>query len=403
MPWYKTGTVSVTQNSNAVIGTGTAFIANSRVGDGFRGPDGRWYEVTNIASNTALSISPNYEGPTAAGGFYAIMPVQGYQKDLSDQVREILNDYGEKLAALGTTGNYDILPPSKGGTGITDLSVFIEGLLNDADPPAARATLEAAKSGVNNDITSITGLTTALAANQGGTGKKTPVRETGVGYIDGLIIQWGGAKALTVTAGAAHIESSGLVKFADSPISLSGLTIAASTWYHVYFFDNSGSAAVEVVTTAPSSAYAGKARSKTGDSSRRYLGSIKSDSSGNLYPVRFLASGKVQYLTSVAVAPFVLIASNVGNSSTNISASAIVPLTGFAVEGSLVSTPSATLYIANPDIGLVTISNYLQVYLSPFNSQITVALNATQQFNAAYDVVPSGALNFRCGAYYYER
>ncbi|WP_095047614.1 hypothetical protein [Pseudomonas sp. Irchel s3h9] len=170
MPWYKTGTVSVTQNSNAVIGAGTAFIANSRVGDGFRGPDGRWYEVTNIASNTALSISPNYEGPTAADGFYAIMPVQGYQKDLSDQVRAILNDYGEKLAALGTTGNYDILPPSKGGTGITDLSVFIEGLLNDADAPAARTTLGAAKSGANADITSLTGLTTAVPVSMGGTG-----------------------------------------------------------------------------------------------------------------------------------------------------------------------------------------------------------------------------------------
>ena len=128
MPWYKTGTVSVTQNSNAVIGTGTAFIANSRVGDGFRGPDGRWYEVTNIASNTALSISPNYEGPTAAGGFYAIMPVQGYQKDLSDKVREILNDYGETLAALGTTGNYDILPVLKGGTGGTTQAEARDGL-----------------------------------------------------------------------------------------------------------------------------------------------------------------------------------------------------------------------------------------------------------------------------------
>jgi hypothetical protein len=128
MPWYKTGTVSVTQNSNAVIGTGTAFIANSRVGDGFRGPDGRWYEVTNIASNTALSISPNYEGPTAAGGFYSIMPVQGYQKDLSDQVRAILKDYGDKLAALGTTGNYEILPVAKGGTGGSDQAQGRTGL-----------------------------------------------------------------------------------------------------------------------------------------------------------------------------------------------------------------------------------------------------------------------------------
>ena len=170
MSWYKTGTVAVTQNSNAVIGTGTAFIANSRVGDGFRGPDGRWYEVTNIASNAALSITPNYEGPTVADGFYAIMPVQGYQKDLSDQVRAILNVYGEKLAALGTTGNYEILPPSKGGTGIIDLSVFMQGVLNDGDGPAARSTLGAAKSGANNDITSLAGMTTALSISQGGTG-----------------------------------------------------------------------------------------------------------------------------------------------------------------------------------------------------------------------------------------
>ncbi|WP_441344449.1 hypothetical protein [Pseudomonas sp. MWU12-2115] len=202
MPWYKAGTVSVVQDSNAVIGTGTAFIANSRVGDGFRGPDGRWYEVTNIASNTALSISPNYEGPTVAGGFYSIMPVQGYQKDLGDQVRAILNDYGEKLAALGTTGNYDILPPSKGGTGITDLSFFIEGLLNDADAPAARTTLGAAKSGANDDITSLTALTTAVSVSMGGTGGKTQSEaRIGLGLKTGAV-----ADVMGTMAGGAIIE-----------------------------------------------------------------------------------------------------------------------------------------------------------------------------------------------------
>jgi hypothetical protein len=202
MPWYKTGTVSVTQNSNAVIGTGTAFIANSRVGDGFRGPDGRWYEVTNIASNTALSISPNYEGPTAAGGFYSIMPVQGYQKDLSDQVRAILNDYGEKLAALGTTGNYDILPVAKGGTGsetldsdvvpegatnkyftgarvlqsvLTGLSAATSTVITATDTVlAAMGKLQAqitgrALKGANSDITELNGLTKAITVAQGGT------------------------------------------------------------------------------------------------------------------------------------------------------------------------------------------------------------------------------------------
>ncbi len=216
MPWYKQGVVSVTQNSNAVTGSGTAFIANSRVGDGFRGPDGRWYEVTNIASNTALSISPNYEGPTAAGGFYSIMPVQGYQKDLSDQVRAILNDYGEKLAALGTTGNYDILPPSKGGTGITDLSVFIEGLLNDADAPAARATLEAAKSGANSDITSITGMTTALSVSQGGTGgKHRRPRELASDWV--VLLFWKLARVLELSPLATTPGSQALYRLARQP------------------------------------------------------------------------------------------------------------------------------------------------------------------------------------------
>ena len=173
MPWYKSGTVSVTQNSNAVIGTGTAFIANSRVGDAFRGPDGGWYEVTNIASDTALSISSNYQGSNSAAGAYALAPMQGYVKDSADALRALVNLYGAKLAALGTTGNYDVLPASKGGTGISDLSVFIQTLLNDQDAAAGRGTLGAARSGLNNDITSLTGLTTALSVTQGGTGVGT--------------------------------------------------------------------------------------------------------------------------------------------------------------------------------------------------------------------------------------
>jgi hypothetical protein len=87
MTWYKKGTVAVTADSNAVIGTGTSFIANSRVGDAFRGPDGEWYEVTNIASDTALSIAPNYQGATLAAGGYSLAPMQGYVKDSADALR----------------------------------------------------------------------------------------------------------------------------------------------------------------------------------------------------------------------------------------------------------------------------------------------------------------------------
>jgi hypothetical protein len=142
MPWYRTGTVAVTLNSTTVTGTGTNFAQNSRVGDAFQGPDGKWYEITNIASATVLSILPAYTSATATGGVYALAPMQGYVKESADQLRAITNQYGTTLGLLGTP----------------------------TDTAGLRSNIGAAKSGANNDITSITGLTTGLSVAQGGTG-----------------------------------------------------------------------------------------------------------------------------------------------------------------------------------------------------------------------------------------
>lgn len=117
MPWLRDGTVSCTQNSPTVSGTNTRFAANARVGDAFLGPDGRWYEVVNIPSDTTLSILPAYLGPTVNAGVYALAPMQGYVKESADRLRALVDQFGKKLAALGTTGNYDTLPLEKGGTG----------------------------------------------------------------------------------------------------------------------------------------------------------------------------------------------------------------------------------------------------------------------------------------------
>lgn len=117
MVWQRSGTVAVQNGSTTVTGTNVDFAASSRNGDSFVGPDGATYEVSNVASATVISILPAYKGPTASGASYAIMPVQGYDKMLSDAFNSLNNQFGPKLAALGTTGNYEILPLTKGGTG----------------------------------------------------------------------------------------------------------------------------------------------------------------------------------------------------------------------------------------------------------------------------------------------
>ncbi|MFG0268435.1 phage tail protein [Pseudomonas sp. zjy_14] len=128
MPWYKTGTVAITAGQTTVTGTGTNFSANGRVGDAFLGPDGRWYEVTNIASGTVLSILPAYQGSTVSGGSYAITPVQGYTKALADKFNDIANTWGSTLAGLGAVSTENVVPVNKGGTGGNTAALARSGL-----------------------------------------------------------------------------------------------------------------------------------------------------------------------------------------------------------------------------------------------------------------------------------
>ncbi len=242
MTWYKTGTVTVTPGSNAVIGAGTSFIANSRVGDGFRGPDGGWYEITNIASDTAMSIAPAYGNPSA----YSIAPLQGYLKDSADALRAAtmtfaggVADMEEQVvvateaaesaaqskagateqasiatfAAATSTNNKDAAQlaaqqssssaqtsgaaADRAETAKTSIIQSEQAAAASAQAAAASAahaeevTLGKAASGANSDITSLSGLTTPLSVAQGGTGSST-----GTPVFTGATSSTAGAKGL---------------------------------------------------------------------------------------------------------------------------------------------------------------------------------------------------------------
>lgn len=119
MPWYRSGTVAITAGQTSVVGTNTDFALNSRVGDAFQGPDGRWYEVANIASSTVLSILPAYQGSTVTAGSYGLAPMQGYVKESADRLRQIVDQWGTTLASLGAVATENVVPIAKGGTGAT--------------------------------------------------------------------------------------------------------------------------------------------------------------------------------------------------------------------------------------------------------------------------------------------
>ncbi|AQT08937.1 phage tail fiber protein [Pseudomonas protegens] len=204
MAWLRAGTVAVTNGSTTVTGTNTGFAANTRVGDAFIGPDGRQYELQNVASDTVISILPAYLGPTASGQPYAVMPVQGYQKLLADLVRDWTNQYGVKMAALGSTGNYDVLPVEKGGTGGTDQASGRAGLGLGAVATDDVLTIE--KGG-----TSSTSPSAARAALGLGTAAVTDVTSSSVDETLGRVLRVG-------DFGVGAISSPYLPRISDSVV-----------------------------------------------------------------------------------------------------------------------------------------------------------------------------------------
>lgn len=129
MAWYKTGTISVTTGQTSVTGVGTKFASNARVGDGFRGPDGDWYEIVNIASETVLGIYPAYAGATvSASAKWTVAPIQGYNKDSGDRLRAITDNISATIDSINNKQdkNTNLTAISNSGTPSTPSFVLFD-------------------------------------------------------------------------------------------------------------------------------------------------------------------------------------------------------------------------------------------------------------------------------------
>lgn len=93
MAWYKTGTVSVTNGSQAVAGAGTAWFGALRAGWGFVGPDGRTYEIDTVSSATSLTLATAYQGATASAQNYSAFPTNALDQSLATAIQQLIDDY----------------------------------------------------------------------------------------------------------------------------------------------------------------------------------------------------------------------------------------------------------------------------------------------------------------------
>ncbi|WP_237403121.1 hypothetical protein [Pseudomonas sp. MWU318] len=321
MPWYKAGTVSVVQNSNVVNGTNTAFFSNGRVGDAFRGPDGGWYEVINIPSETSLAISPNYLGATNSSGAYALAPMQGYVKDSADALRALVNQFGGVMAVLGEI-------PTQAGVrnalNLTNTDGLPEGPTNKYMTAAGvrGTTLTGLDLTVRTPVVATDSVLAALGKLQASKEDTSSL----TALIAGLIPSRPAPTSLTFSSGTAYIPGLGRRVTVSADITLSGLALPASVWYYAYLYENSGAAAIELVTTAPAAPYMGSARTKAGDTTRRFIGAFRSSTNGGVLGFTAGNDGMINYRDNLIAAPYRVLSNGAATAPTIVVTSAIVPI-----------------------------------------------------------------------------
>lgn len=210
MAWYRTGTISLTNGSAAVAGSGTAWIANAAPGEALRGPDGRLYEISSVNSDTSMTLATPYLGATVGGQTYEIFPSQSYIRDLAAQAAGLVNSYASFYNTVGQ-GKF---PDGSAGAPAISFS-------NDTDTGIRRSGsggVAIVGNGVDQAVFSGGHLGIGVAPNTWFSSRKA------------LSISTGGVSYAGVTDGTAEIWANSLLDASGTPV---GITTAGAALYQV--------------------------------------------------------------------------------------------------------------------------------------------------------------------------
>ncbi|WP_244996094.1 hypothetical protein [Enterobacter kobei] len=207
---YTTGTIAI--SGNTLTGTGTNFTAaGSLIRNGctviaMTSPV-QVFQITTIGSATSLTVTPAANPAIPAGTKYAILLSDSLSVDgLAQDIAETFTMYQRYMSGFADVMN-----------GTTDVTITINGV-----PVTVPGQKSLAKKGANSDITSLSGLTTALSISQGGTGAKNAadaranlgLRSAALADILGTVSQTGGVPTGAVIEKGSNSNGE-YVRFAD--------------------------------------------------------------------------------------------------------------------------------------------------------------------------------------------
>ena len=165
------GTITLTNGSAVVGGSGTSFATELAAGDFIVSAVGGvpyTLPVKTVDSNTQVTLVSNFTGPTQSGAAWSAVP----RVALNMVTAALVAQSAEALRGL----NYDKQNWQSIFSGNGNVTVTLPDGTKWTGPAwnSITTTLSGkAAKGANDDITSLSGLTTALSLKQGGTGSTT--------------------------------------------------------------------------------------------------------------------------------------------------------------------------------------------------------------------------------------
>lgn len=241
----------------------------------------------------------------------------------------------------------------------------------------------------------------AVAASPTAVSINDPALES---YQTGCQMVWNSATSVSISTGGMYIPGSNKIVNVSSTLTPTMPSLTASTFYYLYLFESAGTAAGEIVTTTPAAPYKGKARTKTGDTSRRLAGVLRSNAAGTaIFKFGHGADGWVRYLEWTSLSPFRVLTNSASAGGTTISFANVVPAIAQFARANFYADSATLHYVGWGDaVGSPTSANFNLVVEGNKQTSSDVELSSSQTLNYISSSATVG-LTVDCTAYLLER
>jgi len=114
-PTALTGTTAWTLNGTTVTGTGTLFTTELAIGDFIKAPDGGWYEVITLTSDTSATLYKVYPSATQSGFSSSKLGVTNTGAGANYAAVQTVSSSGNESAYLYISGGWDLSTETQTG------------------------------------------------------------------------------------------------------------------------------------------------------------------------------------------------------------------------------------------------------------------------------------------------